>query len=149
MNLSRVILGGLLAGLIINTVEYLVNGVILQKDWNDVMAAMNRPAISGGQIGMFVLLGFVTGIFAMWLYAAIRPRYGPGPRTAMTAGFAVWFLGNLMASVVPLSLQLMPARMMYIGMGVGLVETLLATVVGAAVYKEAGIASAMSAAIGR
>lgn len=28
----------------------------------------------------------------IWLYAAIRPRYGPGPRTAIIAGFAMWLI---------------------------------------------------------
>jgi len=28
-----------------------------------------------------------------WLYAAMRPRFGPGPKTAILAGFVVWFCG--------------------------------------------------------
>jgi hypothetical protein len=38
----------------------------------------------------FVLWGFLVGIFAVWLYAAIRPRYGDGPKTALCAGAVVW-----------------------------------------------------------
>jgi hypothetical protein len=33
-------------------------------------------------------------MWIMWLYAAIRPRYGPGPKTAAVAGFALWFIGS-------------------------------------------------------
>ena len=32
------------------------------------------------------------GIGLIWLYAAIRPRYGPGPRTAAIAGFVMWLI---------------------------------------------------------
>jgi hypothetical protein len=39
-----------------------------------------------------VLTGLVQGIATLWLYAAIGPRYGPGPKTALIAGFGVWFL---------------------------------------------------------
>ena len=30
---------------------------------------------------MFTVWGFLVGIFAVWLYAAIRPRYGAGAKT--------------------------------------------------------------------
>jgi hypothetical protein len=32
------------------------------------------------------------GILSVWLYAAIRPRYGAGPTTSVIAGFAVWLV---------------------------------------------------------
>ncbi|HSE60477.1 MAG TPA: hypothetical protein VLA99_17380 [Nitrospiraceae bacterium] len=31
---------------------------------------------------------------ALWLYAAIRPRFGAGPKTALYAGLGVWVLGS-------------------------------------------------------
>ena len=37
----------------------------------------------------------VAGIWAMWLYAAIRPRYGPAPKRAAVAGLAWWFIVSL------------------------------------------------------
>ncbi|HSB14976.1 MAG TPA: hypothetical protein VLE22_10990 [Bryobacteraceae bacterium] len=69
-------------------------------------------------------------------YAAIRPRYGAGPKTALCAGLAVWFLGYLLASVAPLVLDLFPARVMVVGLVVGLVDALMATLLGARLYQE-------------
>src|SRR5207244_6978593 len=86
--------------------------------------------------GWFVVWGFLVGIFAVWLYAAIRPRYGVGPKTALCAGSAVWGLGYLLASVTPLVLHLFPARIMCIGLLVGLVEVLVATLLGAWLCRE-------------
>ena len=87
INWNRVLLGGLLAGLIINASEFVLNGVVLQSDWNAAMKALNKPGdVTGGQIAGFNLWGFATGIIAVWLYAAIRPRYGAGPKTAAIAG---------------------------------------------------------------
>ena len=51
--------------------------------------------VGGGALLMFLAWGFLVGIFAVWLYAAIRPRYGAGPKTALCAGAAVWGLGYL------------------------------------------------------
>ena len=86
MNGARVILGGLLAGVVINVFESILNGVVLAKDWEAAMAALGKPPMAGDQIAVFIVWGFLVGIFAVWLYAAIRPRYGAGPKTALCAG---------------------------------------------------------------
>ena len=141
VNWGRAILGGLLAGIVINVVEFVLNGVVLAKDWATAIAALGRPAIAGNQIAVFfvwsfILWGFLIGIFAVWLYAAIRPRYGPGPKTALCAGLFVWCLGYLLTSVTPILLNLYPRRIFAIGLSVGLVEVLLAILIGAWSYGE-------------
>jgi hypothetical protein len=135
INWTRVILGGLVAGVIINIFESVVNGVILAEDMDAAVRALGRQ-MGGSQIAMFIVWGFLVGIFAIWLYAAIRPRYGPGAKTALCAGAAVWGLGYLLASVTPIALHLFPRRIMAIGLAVGLVEVLAATLAGARLYRE-------------
>ena len=78
INMGRVVIGGLVAGLLINVSEFLLNGVVLAQDLNDALKALNRPPVDGGMILWFVLLGFGIGFMAVWLYAAVRPRLGPG-----------------------------------------------------------------------
>ncbi|MBI3664677.1 MAG: hypothetical protein HY236_00370 [Acidobacteria bacterium] len=136
INWGRVILGGLLAGLVINVFEIVLNTMIIAKDMEAAMAALNRK-VGGEQIAMFSLWGFLVGIFAVWLYAGLRPRYGAGPKTAMMAGFSVWILGYLLAAVTPLALQLFPTNLMAIGLAVGLVEVVTGTTLGAWLYREA------------
>jgi len=135
INWARVILGGLVAGLIINIFEFILHGVIIAQDMAAATSALGRQ-VGGSQLCMFVAWGFLVGIFAVWLYAALRPRYGPGPKTALCAGAAVWGLGYLLASVTPIALNLFPVRIMIIGLAVGLVEVLVATLVGAQLYRE-------------
>ena len=84
----------------------------------------------------FILWGFLIGTFAMWLYAAIRPRYGAGPKTAFFAGSVVWGLGYLLTSVTPFLLRFFPHRIFAIDLSVGLAEVLLATQIGAWLYRE-------------
>lgn len=137
INWKRVVLGGLVAGLIINVVEFVVNGVILKENWAAAMKAIGRPGeISGAQMVAFNIVGFLIGIFTIWLYSAIRPRYGPGPKTAVCAGAAVWALGYLLANVAPMVLHILPRRLMAIGILVGLVEVVVGAVVGAWLYTE-------------
>jgi hypothetical protein len=141
INWRRVILGGLLAGMVINVFEFFLNGVVLAKDWEAAIVALGRPRIAGSQIALFfvwsfVLWGFLIGIISVWLYAAMRPRYGAGPKTALYVGSFVWGLGYLLPSVTPLLLSLYPRRIVAIGLTVGLVEVLLAALVSARLYRE-------------
>jgi MFS family permease len=135
INWNRVILGGLVAGAIINIFESVLNGVIFAKDIEAAIKTLGRQE-SGGALATFIVWGFLVGIFAVWLYAAIRPRYGAGVKTALCAGAAVWGLGYLLAAVTPIALHLFPRRLMAIGLAVGLVEVLLGTLAGAWLYRE-------------
>lgn len=135
VNWVRVILGGLLAGVIINVFEFIVNGLLLAKDMQAAISALGKQ-MGGGQLLMFAVWGFLVGIFAVWLYAGIRPRYGAGLKTALCAGLAVWCLGYLLADVTPLALKLFPIRLTVIGLAVGLVEVSVGTLAGAWLYRE-------------
>ena len=109
VNWNRVILGGLVAGLIINICEFLVNGLWLEKDWAAVMTSLGKTGQMGPEVIVaFNVWGFVMGIVAVWLYAAIRPRYGAGPKTAAIAACAVWIIGYFLAGVAPVITGLFP-----------------------------------------
>jgi hypothetical protein len=136
INVARVVLGGLLAGLVINVSETLLNAVVLQEELNRAVQRMNLPPVSGAAIGIFVVLGFALGITAVWLYAAIRPRYGAGPKTALCAGAAVWFFAYVYPSVGLAAMGMFPINVTALGLIWGLVELLVATVAGAWPYKE-------------
>jgi hypothetical protein len=120
---------------IINIFEFALNGVVLAKDMEAAISALGRQ-VGGAQLAMFIAWGFLVGIFAIWLYAGIRPRYGAGPKTALCAASAVWSLGYLLAAVTPLALNLFPTRLMVIGLAVGLVEVIVGTLAGAWLYGE-------------
>jgi MFS family permease len=137
INWGRVTLGGLLAGIVINAFEFVLNDIVLRDDWVAALRALGKPEQAGsGEIAAFVLWGFLVGIFAIWLYAELRQHYGGRPMTAVIAGLALWFLGYLLANVAPLVLNLFPVRLMLIGLGVGLVEAIAATMVGAWLYQS-------------
>ena len=143
INTARVIVGGLVAGVVINIFESVLNGVVLAKQWEEVMRGLGKtPTFSGSQILGFIGTGFATGLFLVWLYAAIRSRYGAGPKTAMCAGLAVWFIGYVLPNIGFLIMDLFPASLLLTGTAVGLIETLAAGLAGGALYKESGEASA-------
>lgn len=136
INLGRVVTGGLLAGLIINCSEFVLNTIVLGADMDAAMKALNRPPMDNQMIIRFVVAGFALGIITVWLYAASRPRFGPGPKTAAFVALAVYALGYAYPSVFVDAMGLFPARVMNISLVWGLPEIVIAAIAGAAVYTE-------------
>ena len=137
INLGRVLVGGLLAGLIINFGEFILNGVLLAEDMNAAMAALNKPPIAPGMIVWFVLFSFGLGFMLVWVYAAIRPRFGAGVKTAICASAIVWGLAYLYPNLFMIIIGLFPQGMMVLATIWGLVEITIAGIAGAWLYTEA------------
>ena len=137
INLWRVFLGGIIAGLVIDLFEWVLNGVILNAQLAENMRTLGKSGtVSLKQIAALNVLGLVAGIVMVLLYAAIRPRFGPGPKTAMFAGLAVWALAYVLGGASLVVMHLFPMGLITIALAVQVIETLVAAVAGAAVYKE-------------
>ena len=137
MNYGRVILGGLVAGLVMNAGEFLLNGVILHKTMVEWASLHNFPAEPAPSF-MVVAIGltFVLGIVMVWLYALIRPRMGPGPKTAIVAALVLWFAIYFYVGIIYGILLVQPMNAIAIAAVFGLVEYIVAAIAGAWVYKE-------------
>jgi hypothetical protein len=90
MNTKRILVGGLLAATIIVVAEMLLYSGVLA----DAMAAAQaqkgvKPEASWGGT-LYLVTTIPLGLLLAWLYAAIRPRFGPGPATALRAGGFLW-----------------------------------------------------------
>jgi hypothetical protein len=137
INLGRVILGGIVAGIVVDLLDFVVDGWLLAPTWADQMNKLGHPNFSSTQIVWFNLLGLVTGIALIWIYAAIRPRFGAGAKTAICAGLAVWVVGVVLPNLSFMwVLGLFGRRLtVYSTLG-GLVEIVIGAIAGAALYKE-------------
>ena len=137
INMNRVILGGLLAGLVIDVSEYILNMHVIGAQNVEAMKALGRSAeFTAGQIVFFNVWCFIAGVAAVWLYAAIRPRFGPGQRTALLAGAIFWGICYVMGSAGYAAMGLFPTNLILTGWAWGLCEVLVGTYLGARIYKE-------------
>jgi hypothetical protein len=136
INFGRVILGGLVAGLILNIGEFLLNEVIFVKQMEETFQKMNVPRPGGAFIATAVGITFLLGIMMVWLYAMIRPRYGPGPKTAICAALVIWFCVYFYCGILYGVLFGLPTTLLGVGMVWGLVEYTLAGLAGAWLYRE-------------
>lgn len=139
INIGRVILGGLVAGLVLNLFAVVCGMTVLAEDQREFVTRLHLDeavVTSTGSMVSWILVDFIYGLLIVWTYAAIRPRFGPGPRTAIIAGL-------LLYAIVTVVLY------GFMGMGVftragfalnaacQLVAVVVASLAGGALYKEA------------
>jgi hypothetical protein len=137
INVGRAILGGLVTGLILNIGEFVLNTIVLGKDMKEFFKRCGFPPKPPTSfIVIAVAITFVLGIVIVLGYAAIRPRFGPGPKTAFIAALFAWFGVYLYQNVIGAGLGIIPTRVVMIALAWGLIEYILATLAGAALYKE-------------
>jgi hypothetical protein len=135
INWGRVILGGVVAGIVMDVIEYVLHTYVLAGQEGTAMTALGAHLINGA-IPIFMALGILTGIVTIWFYAAARPRYGAGAGTAVIVATGVWILGYAIPDIAIAGQGLFSMHLMGTEAVVGLVEVIVATVVGAALYKE-------------
>ncbi len=136
INMARVLVGGVVAGLVINIGEFVLNMFVLRAEMDEMVARLNLPPIAGQQIGMFTALVFALGIGIVWLYAAIRPRFGAGVGTALCAGSTAWFFAFLYPTLTSIVMGMIPAGTAAIALVWSLVEVLAGAALGAWLYQE-------------
>ena len=135
--MTRVLLGGLAATVVLNASDGILNSFILADQWAAYMQSVGKqPAFGATQIAGFMINGLILSVAMVWLYAAMRPRFGPGPATAVRAAMAVWVIGYLVPSVTYIITDLAPAKLTLITMIVGIGQITLAALAGGWVYKE-------------
>jgi hypothetical protein len=140
INLGRVLIGALVAGVIINISEVILNVVVIgEEKMNAAMAAINKPPVAPSMIVWFVILSFGFGFMLVWTYAAIRSRFGPGVKTALCASALCWGLGYLYPNLFMYVMNLLPRDMIVLATIWGLFEVLVAGVLGAWAYTESPV----------
>ena len=136
INLSRVVIGGLFAGLVINIGEYILNGIVIATQWAALREQFGLGSLSHGQMAAAVTITFAYGIVLIWIYAAIRPRFGPGPRTAIIAGLMLWVIAYVLFAATLLAGGMLSTGLTLATILWGVFEAPIAAVAGAWLYRE-------------
>jgi hypothetical protein len=100
INTQKVLVGGLAAGVVLNVIDWLAHGVLLadrmKAEAEAFKPGMSDMMMSGNAIAVYVVSDLIVGMLLVFTYAAIRPRFGPGPRTAVIAALVFWGLGAVL-----------------------------------------------------
>lgn len=138
MNMPRVILGGLVGGFVMNVIDMITGLTILAEDGRANLARLGLDSTmleTAAGIMPWVIVDFLMGILLVFAYAAMRPRFGAGVRTALISGFTLY------VTVTVVLYGFLTMGMFTPGLFVksslcALVAVLAGSVSGAALYKE-------------
>jgi hypothetical protein len=136
ININRWLLGGLVAGVIM----WLAEGAASMLYMADMEAAMTAHGLSmtagTGTVLISLAVSLIAGLVLVFLYAAARSRFGPGPKTAAKMAVVMWLGGYLLSILGYKMMGLFPDRMLMLWAVVGLAEMVVASIAGAWVYHE-------------
>ncbi len=145
INVRKLLTGGITAGAVMIVFNILAQLVLVDRLRNEMNAwspgSADQIRMGGEALVAGVIMKLVIGIMLVWLYAALRPRFGPGIRTASYVAIFVWILGGIFFSD-----YLLMGMMSGVTYGmieiIQLVALLVAVWVGARIYSEQGASGA-------
>jgi hypothetical protein len=145
INTSKVLVGGIAAGIVLNVIDWLTYTRVLvdrvTAEAEAFKAGLGTTMMAGNAMTIYIITDFIIGILLVWTYAAIRPRFGPGPKTAVTAAIVVWLIvATINAGYIALGMT--STGLFATEALIGLVNLLIAAWVGAKLYTEEGAAAA-------
>lgn len=127
----RIVLCGLLTG----TVAVLLALGVLRFVGVELFATLEAARLSSAlPRGLGAAFHMPAGIFVLWLYTAIRSRYGPGTKTAALAGLSLWGIASLTLGHWS-SMGVIPVNFLLVGVAVGLPAWVAGAVAGAWFYE--------------
>jgi hypothetical protein len=136
INLRRVMLGGLVAGLVANAFDFLITSFLMADEFSSMLARLNvDDTATRAWIPVFAAADLVWGILLVFTYAAIRPRFGPGAGTAVIGGVLLWCAVAIFG-VLLLAMGLHTLGSYTKSSGLYLVAAIGSSLAGAALYRE-------------
>ncbi len=100
INIGKMVVGGIVAGLVINIGQTIIHVFLFADQSAALMESMGLASEpTGGQIGMYWLIGFIVGMATIKIYVGFRPRFGAGVGTAIKAGVVAFTLAELVPAL--------------------------------------------------
>lgn len=137
---SRVLAGGLLAGLVINLSGLTLAHFFLGPEYIESFKTKFQPSSETAMAVQHLSLRFWFGILAVFLYAAMRPRFGPGPRTALIAGATLFSGVGIVMLLSIRNLGLLSGGMLLFAGAWSFCEMCLGALIGGWLYREPPVA---------
>ncbi len=139
INTGRVLLGGLVGGVVANACDFVFNNYVLKDDMTELVKRFGMDPAAMASLSAaapWIIVDFVFGFVIIWTYAAMRPRLGPGPKTAILAGLVPYICVTAVIYGFT-SMGMMSMGSFMRGSAAALVTTILGSLAGAYFYQEA------------
>ena len=141
INTKKVLIGGIAAGVVVNVIDFVVHyilGASMKAESDAFKPGLADQMMQGPAIITNIVMNLILGIALVWTYAAIRPRFGPGLKTATYVAALFWILAGIFYSGY-MHMGMMSAGLWWSFAFVGLVNFLLSAWAGAKLYSEGSV----------
>jgi hypothetical protein len=138
INYGRVVIGGLAAGVVANVMDFISANVLLADDMARMAQRLNlnQALLASPTVALsWIAVDFVYGFLLVFAYAAIRPRFGPGPGTAVRAGLLLWAAVAVVLFGFT-SMGVFTPDLFHKSSAFALISSVAAALTGAFLYKE-------------
>jgi len=136
INIGRLLAGGLVAGIVGNVLHYVMTTYLMEAEGTDMIQRLNLSqfAVQGSAV-TWIVVDFIWGLLLVFAYAAMRPRFGPGPGTAAISSITLWAaVASVFAGLMAMGIYTQQAFIKESALN--LVVALAAGLAGAYIYKE-------------
>jgi len=140
INYGRVLLGGVLAGVLLFMADGFIHSKLLHEHWMAAMKAAGRSVEAeehGSDMLYFAAFELLRGVAIAWIYAVMRAQCGPGPKTAICATLAVWAIMFPIFFLQEVPLGFYSTTLLTLWSLYEIVPSVLAGLVAGALYKPA------------
>lgn len=139
INTQKVVVGGIVAGVVMTVIGFVSNmfilGARMKAESDAFKPGLADQMMQGPAIITNIVMNLILGIALVWTYAAIRPRFGPGLKTATYVAALFWLLASIFYSGY-MHMGMMSAGLWWSFAFVGLVNFFLSAWAGAKLYSE-------------
>jgi hypothetical protein len=135
VNVKSILTSGFIAGIIIN-ISAITMVPVVGNEMDAVLTNLGLSPLSNAAMGYFCFISLVFGVFLMYLYAFVKPQFQSRIKAAIIVSIIIWVLAYLSSNVALAVYGFMPVRLVVIGSIWGLMELLLASIVGSRLYDK-------------
>jgi hypothetical protein len=138
VNWGKFILGALIVAAICFVSDGFLHQRLVNDQWEAVVAALGAKfqEHAGWTMVYFVIFELGRGFLTMYTYVLLRPRFGPGVKTATWAGVVAWVAYSLTGPAQFIPLGFFSESLWFTVAIYQLVFSIVAAIAGAAPYGE-------------
>jgi hypothetical protein len=143
INWGKFVLGAAFVAAICFVSDGFLHQKVVDDQWADVVNALGAtvPQHAGWSMIWFVVFEAGRGFLTMYTYVLLRPRFGPGVKTATWAGVVAWVAYSLTGPAQFIPLGFYSESLWFTVAIYQLVFSIVAAIAGAAPYGERTAAS--------
>jgi hypothetical protein len=142
INYGRVIAGAIVAAIFYFIADGFIHGALLGQEHKSAILNAGKP-LEHDPSAYFYFAAFDLGkgLVVLLIYAAARPRFGPGPTTAIWAGLVAWFAIEALPQIAMMPFPFYEKSFYVRWLALEIVPMVIGAILGAWVYKEPAAAT--------